>query len=542
MVRTKKKQRNKMENKQTSVAKGTVPNTKYYEPKAGDEKRFFHKHVVKKIDKIRNNQPNAATGVKGGGEVFDNTPKIKTDTTVKAHLDTEGGEDEYVYEDTEELQEYNAKRIAAENKAKQAAERVKAKAAAKVQAAAAKDDHKKAEDRKLYQIAHHVNTEVANHYPDTDGYEAITHHLRGMGIHPMDAIHHINKAVKKHLGAKDFSDYVDQFHKDYHADNGAMREEVEEDITEKLDPSMGAGKYVKDFVKSDNPKFDGKSKKERIKMALGAFYGAKNEETESDDDLFLEASDSATSDNPAEGGGQSPATDSQQDKNDNKPDRDDDNDDDDAEMPSYRKQLEQLALTSAQLYELLAAKKELDSDQTSKIDAALNDIQEIYDAAASSDDDEDEDDDKDDKQDDETDSKPSAFKGGEPSMKSESTVIEATKHGVPKYTKDEGTKGKRIAVKPVEKGSALASLMRARQKPVSEGKYGVYGYRPTPIAPASNGGPTDYHKEMLKKILGKIDKNMGGPKKADSGINTTEQDEAKGAIRADVKDQMGKGK
>jgi len=532
-----------MENKQTSVAKGTVPNPKYTEPKAGDEKRFFHKHVVKKIDKIRNNQPNAATGVKGGGEVFDNPPKIKTDTTVKAHLDTEGGEDEYVYEDTEELQEYNAKRIAAENKAKQAAQRAQAKAAAKVQAASAKEDNKKAEDRKLYQIAHHVNTEVANHYPDTDGYEAITHHLRGMGIHPMDAIHHINKAVKKHLGAKDFSDYVDQFHKDYHADNGAMREEVEEeDLTEKLTPSMGAGKYVKDFVKSDNPKFKGKSKKERIKMALGAFYGAKNEETELDEEELSEASDSATSDNPGEGGGQSPATDSQQDKNDNNPNKEEDNDDDDdTNMPSYRKQLEQLALTSAQLYELLAAKKELDPDQTSKIDAALNDIQEIYDAAANSDDDEDEDDDKDDKQDDETDAKPSAFKGGQPSMKSEETVLEATKRGIPKYTKDEGTKGKSIAVKQVEKGSGLAALMRARQK-VTEGRYGVYGYRPTPIAPAGHGQPTDYHKEMLKKVLGKIDKQFGGPKKETSGINTTEQDEAKGAIRADVKDQMGKGK
>lgn len=54
----------------------------------------------------------------------------------------------------------------------------------------------------------------------------------------------------------------------------------EETIEEKLDPSMGAGKYVTDFVKSKDPRFEGKTKKERIKMALGAYYGAKNEAVE----------------------------------------------------------------------------------------------------------------------------------------------------------------------------------------------------------------------------------------------------------------------
>ena len=51
-------------------------------------------------------------------------------------------------------------------------------------------------------------------------------------------------------------------------------------IEEKLDPSMGASKYVQDFVKSKDPRFEGKTKAERIKMALGAYYGAKNEEVE----------------------------------------------------------------------------------------------------------------------------------------------------------------------------------------------------------------------------------------------------------------------
>lgn len=43
----------------------------------------------------------------------------------------------------------------------------------------------------------------------------------------------------------------------------------------KLKPSMGADAYIDDFVHSDDPRFAGKSKEERRKMALGAFYGAK---------------------------------------------------------------------------------------------------------------------------------------------------------------------------------------------------------------------------------------------------------------------------
>lgn len=48
-----------------------------------------------------------------------------------------------------------------------------------------------------------------------------------------------------------------------------LSEEQLEEILTKKDP---AGKWISDFVKSDNPKFAGKSKKERMKMALGAYY------------------------------------------------------------------------------------------------------------------------------------------------------------------------------------------------------------------------------------------------------------------------------
>jgi hypothetical protein len=46
-------------------------------------------------------------------------------------------------------------------------------------------------------------------------------------------------------------------------------------IEEKLTAADPASKWISDFVASENPKFAGKSKKERINMALGAYYSAK---------------------------------------------------------------------------------------------------------------------------------------------------------------------------------------------------------------------------------------------------------------------------
>jgi hypothetical protein len=59
----------------------------------------------------------------------------------------------------------------------------------------------------------------------------------------------------------------------------------EESLLEKLKASDPTGEWISDFVHSDNPKFAGKSKKERIRMALGASYAAKrNEEAEQVDE------------------------------------------------------------------------------------------------------------------------------------------------------------------------------------------------------------------------------------------------------------------
>jgi hypothetical protein len=66
-----------------------------------------------------------------------------------------------------------------------------------------------------------------------------------------------------------------------------MSEEI--NIDEKLKPSMGAGKYVSDFEKSDAPQFKGKSKEKRRMMGIAAYLSAKKsgmkEEVEQVDEL-----------------------------------------------------------------------------------------------------------------------------------------------------------------------------------------------------------------------------------------------------------------
>ena len=49
-----------------------------------------------------------------------------------------------------------------------------------------------------------------------------------------------------------------------------MKEEIQMD--EVITKSTPTGEVIHDFVHSENPKFAGKSKKERIRMALGAKY------------------------------------------------------------------------------------------------------------------------------------------------------------------------------------------------------------------------------------------------------------------------------
>jgi hypothetical protein len=60
----------------------------------------------------------------------------------------------------------------------------------------------------------------------------------------------------------------------------AESEEIQKAINEVMKKDATAGDWIHDFVHSKNPKFDGKSTKERQKMALGAYYAKQNESVE----------------------------------------------------------------------------------------------------------------------------------------------------------------------------------------------------------------------------------------------------------------------
>lgn len=77
-----------------------------------------------------------------------------------------------------------------------------------------------------------------------------------------------------------------------------ISEVVQEMIAEVLGKNAKAGDWISDFVHSKNPKFKGKSKKERMKQALAAYYSKqRNEEVESvpsEENALIEAADAVT--------------------------------------------------------------------------------------------------------------------------------------------------------------------------------------------------------------------------------------------------------
>ena len=60
------------------------------------------------------------------------------------------------------------------------------------------------------------------------------------------------------------------------AEKKPVKEQYEQ-IDEVLDPSMGAGEYIKDFQKSDAPQFKGKSKEKKRMMGIAAYLQAKRD-------------------------------------------------------------------------------------------------------------------------------------------------------------------------------------------------------------------------------------------------------------------------
>jgi hypothetical protein len=67
-------------------------------------------------------------------------------------------------------------------------------------------------------------------------------------------------------------------HKEIVFHNGSVDQEKDDELKrEELNPSMGAGAYIKDFQKSDAPQFKGKSKEKKRMMGIAAYMAAKKD-------------------------------------------------------------------------------------------------------------------------------------------------------------------------------------------------------------------------------------------------------------------------
>ena len=60
-------------------------------------------------------------------------------------------------------------------------------------------------------------------------------------------------------------------------DTELTEEQLDMQINEVLSKDSDAGEWISDFIKSDNPKFAGKSKEKRKQMALAAYYAKQRE-------------------------------------------------------------------------------------------------------------------------------------------------------------------------------------------------------------------------------------------------------------------------
>ena len=82
-------------------------------------------------------------------------------------------------------------------------------------------------------------------------------------------ITYIDGKRKEHSGAMFVSSFLNKI-------SGNAKEQLQ--LGEKLSASQPASEWIRDFIDSTNPRFKGKTKKERISMALGAHYAAQKNE------------------------------------------------------------------------------------------------------------------------------------------------------------------------------------------------------------------------------------------------------------------------
>jgi hypothetical protein len=127
----------------------------------------------------------------------------------------------------------------------------------------------------------HINGKKWKTFGSQSHAQNVANKIKGATVHKeevdleegLDIIARADYKLNK-AGKKSHKEIV--FHNgdgDQEKDDKLKREEIE--IEEKLDPSMGAGAYIKDFQKSDAPQFKGKSKEKKRMMGIAAYMAAK---------------------------------------------------------------------------------------------------------------------------------------------------------------------------------------------------------------------------------------------------------------------------
>lgn len=279
-----------------------------YAPKSTDELRFKKKHVVQTVDDRNGNKD----------DVFKAT-NVKTLERAKERHGYNPDEDEQVYEEAEKPDRLAAIAAAAKKKNAQIGKTIVTGSKGGVggaetrryPAGTLKNSHEPEgeqidERNKLNKMLKNLHarkvgaTRMQNHgSPELNRIAALKKGRELMKNSHEPEGEELDEAKRKkspteklfnrlkNYGVKDPSakPLVGNQHKIDANKNGKIdaddfkklrKEEVQ--VDEVLKPSMGAGAYVSDFVHSKNPKFAGKSKKERMKQGLAAYYAAKRGE------------------------------------------------------------------------------------------------------------------------------------------------------------------------------------------------------------------------------------------------------------------------
>lgn len=109
--------------------------------------------------------------------------------------------------------------------------------------------------------------------------EMLARYMKSRGYNPETTPKDKKIAITK---SNEFKKWLNdhQFEETEYDSEDYTEEQLDEMINEVLSKSASAGDWIHDFVHSDNPKFKGKSKAQRKKQALAAYYATQREEVE----------------------------------------------------------------------------------------------------------------------------------------------------------------------------------------------------------------------------------------------------------------------